>query len=93
MGQVKIRGKDSTDFVEKLVVGDVRGKPIGEGFLSLILNKNAGIIDDTIVTKFDDHIHMVVNGGNKFIDLEHMKKVKEEFFSKADVTIDYLDTR
>lgn len=73
---MKIRGKDSLDFVEKLVVGDVRGKPIAEGFLSLILNEKAGIIDDTIVTKFDDHIHMVVNGANKFIDLEHMKKVQ-----------------
>lgn len=36
---------------------------------------------------------MVVNGANKFIDLEHMKKVKEEFFSTGDVRIEYLDTR
>lgn len=39
MGQIKIRGKDAIDFVEKLAVGDVRGKKVHEGFLSLILNK------------------------------------------------------
>jgi aminomethyltransferase len=59
--------------MEKLVVGDIRNCPSGEGFLSLILNDKAGIIDDTIITNFGDHIHMVVNGSNKFIDLEHMK--------------------
>jgi len=29
---------------------------LNEGFLSLILNEKAGIIDDTIVTKFEDHM-------------------------------------
>jgi len=45
----------------------------------MILDKNAGIIDDTIVTRRDDHVHMVVNGGNKFIDLEHMNELKKQF--------------
>lgn len=36
---------------------------------------------------------MVVNGANKYIDLEHMKRVKDEFFPKGDVTIDYLGSR
>lgn len=59
----------------------------------MILNKNAGIIDDTIVTKMNDHVHMVVNGANKFIDLAHMQKVKEEYFSSADIRIEYLESR
>ncbi len=32
---------------------------------------------------------MVVNGANKYIDLEHMKKVKEEFYSSGDIKIEY----
>lgn len=36
---------------------------------------------------------MVVNGANKYIDLDHMNKVKQEFFSKSDVSIDYLENR
>jgi len=74
-----------------LVVGNIRDCPTNTGFLSLILNKNAGIIDDTIVTRMEDHVHMVVNGSNKHIDMAHMKKVKEEFFSGKDVIIEYLE--
>ena len=36
---------------------------------------------------------MVVNGANKYIDLAHMKSVKEEYFPNADISIEYLDTR
>lgn len=38
--------------MEKLIAGDIRNKKIGEGFLTLILNEKAGIIDDTIVTNY-----------------------------------------
>jgi len=67
------------------------------------LNDNAGIIDDAIVTKFDDHMfgfifqkninnnsHMVVNASNKYGDLEHMYKVQQEFFPNADISINHL---
>jgi aminomethyltransferase len=54
----------------------------------MILNKNGGIVDDTIVTRRVDYVHMVVNGGNKFIDLEHMKKLKTEY--NLHVDINYL---
>lgn len=77
MGQVKIYGKDRMDFVEMIVTGDIRNKPKGETLLNLILNENAGIIDDCMVTNLEDHIHFVVNGANKFIDLKHMNKIKE----------------
>lgn len=90
---MKIRGKNAVDFIEKLVVGDVRNKPKAESFLSLILNEKGGIIDDTIVTNFGDHVHMVVNGANKFIDLKHMEQVKNQYFSGADIKIEYLDKK
>ena len=40
---------------------------IYESYLSLILNKEAGIIDDTIITYYqkDKEVKMVVNGSNK----------------------------
>ena len=37
--------------------------------------------------------HMVVNAGNKFTDLEHMKNLKETLFPKADLSFEYLDSR
>lgn len=90
MAQLKIFGKDRAKFIEKLVVGDFQNCPVNTGFLSLILNDNAGIIDDAIVTKFDDHIHMVVNAGNKYGDLEHMFQVQKEYFPNADISIQHL---
>lgn len=36
---------------------------------------------------------MVVNAGNKYGDLEHMFKVKQEFFPSSDITINHLQDR
>ena len=56
MGQFKIFGKDRVEFVESICVGDVEGLGKRASTLSLILNEKAGIIDDTIVSKYDDHM-------------------------------------
>lgn len=56
MGQLKIYGKNRVDFVEKICVCDVENLKPRESKLSLILNEKAGIIDDTIVSKYDDHM-------------------------------------
>ena len=56
MGQFKIYGKDRVDFVEKICVGDIANLGSRSSTLSLILNEKAGIIDDTIVSKYDDHM-------------------------------------
>lgn len=93
MGQVKIRGKARFDFIEKVVVGDISGLNTNGSALSLILNDNAGIIDDTIVTKLDDHIHMVVNAGNKYKDLDHMKIIQAKYFQDKDLSIEYIEDR
>lgn len=56
MGQVKIHGKDRVKFLDQLIVGDLQGLKEGSAMLSLITNERGGIIDDTVVTKFDDHL-------------------------------------
>ena len=54
--------------------------------MSLILNHNAGIIDDCILTKEDDFVYVVVNGANKMIDLQHFAKVKnDENFTQVQI--------
>eukprot|EP01017_Pseudomicrothorax_dubius_P033769 TRINITY_DN4554_c0_g3_i2.p1 TRINITY_DN4554_c0_g3~~TRINITY_DN4554_c0_g3_i2.p1 ORF type:complete len:394 (-),score=104.58 TRINITY_DN4554_c0_g3_i2:171-1352(-) len=87
MGQVKITGKDALEFVESIVVGNIAGLKSNHSTLSLILNSHGGIIDDTIVTRFDDHIHMVVNASNKNNDLQHMNGYKSLKFARKDVNI------
>ena len=53
MGQIRVYGKDRFDFIESLVVGDIKELKIGSGTLSLFTNENGGIIDDTIITNLE----------------------------------------
>ncbi|KRX06132.1 hypothetical protein PPERSA_00012 [Pseudocohnilembus persalinus] len=91
MGQLKVRGKDAADFLEVLTVGNIRGIKDMSGSLSLILNENAGIIDDTIISTSGDHYKMVVNGANKEKDLKHINKILEDQFKGKDVNVEVLD--
>ena len=59
MGQIRWHGADRIQFLEKLVVGDIAGLNNGSGCLSLVTNENGGIIDDTVITKYDDYVYMV----------------------------------
>lgn len=91
MGQIKWTGKDAADFLEKCVVGDIKGLKSGEGRLTLITNATGGIVDDTVVTNAGDHIYMVVNGACKYGDMEHLKEQMADY--KGDVHMDYLETQ
>ena len=59
MGQIRWHGADRLQFIEKCVVGDIAGLNSGSGCLSLVTNENGGIIDDTVITKYDDYVYMV----------------------------------
>ena len=65
MGQIKWYGKDTIKFLEIMVVGDIASLKYGESKLSLIMNEEGGIVDDTVITNSGDYIYMVVNGGCK----------------------------
>ena len=89
MGQLRWTGKDRLSFIEKCVVGDIKGLKLGEAKLSLITNKNGGIIDDTIISNAsEDYTFMVVNGATKFGDMEHFDEQLEDF--DGDVQYEYL---
>jgi aminomethyltransferase len=59
--------------LESIVVGDIESLSIGEAKLSLITNDKGGIIDDCVITAYDDHLYMVVNAGNQDTDWAHMQ--------------------
>lgn len=48
-----------------MVVGDIASLKEGEAKLSLIMNEDGNIMDDTVITNAGDHIYMVVNGACK----------------------------
>jgi aminomethyltransferase len=73
MGQVRIVGKDASDFLEKLTVADVKALKKGHATLSLLMNEKGGIKDDCIITKVEeDSFFVVINAGCKDADLAHI---------------------
>lgn len=89
MGQIRWHGKDRVKFIEKMVVGDIASLAEGEAKLSLIMNEQGTIVDDTVITNAGDHIYMVVNGACKWKDMDHFKK----YMSGFDVQMEYLETQ
>jgi len=90
MGQIRWHGKDRTQFVERIVGGDIQGLKENQSCLSLITNAEGGIMDDTVITNAGDHIYMVVNGATKFTDMAHFSKILVDEFADKDVTMEYL---
>jgi aminomethyltransferase len=76
MGQILLRGKDRGELVARASVCDVNKLDEYSGTLSVLLNrrKGGGIIDDAIINRHPDYLYMVVNGGNRDKDLEHLKE-------------------
>lgn len=87
MGQITWKGTGAVDAIEKVVCGDIAGLKAGEGKLSLIMNEDGGIMDDSVITKDESgEIFMVVNGACKEKDIEHINKYVKDF--SADIHYD-----
>ena len=72
MLQIELHGKDAIDFVESITVADVRNLFPGNMCLSVMLTDQGTIIDDTMVTRQEDHVAMVLNAGCAEKDLAHL---------------------
>lgn len=56
MGNIKLYGDRRYDFLERMAVADVRELKKGNAVLSVIMNKDGGVVDDTIITNMGDHM-------------------------------------
>jgi aminomethyltransferase len=73
MGQLRVTAKDGTlktlqTALERILPIDFEGWPVGLQKYSYILNDQAGIEDDVMLTFCGDHVRMVVNAGNRSHD-------------------------
>ena len=93
MGQVRIYGKDRVEFLESLCVADLKELPTGNGTLTVFLNDNGGVIDDSIVTNMGEYLSVVFNAGRKFVDLENLNTQFKTSFSGKDIKIEHLTER
>ena len=85
MGRVNITGHDAATFVEKLLPTSIGKQPNGKSVYTLLLNDDAGIIDDLIVLKIDECRYLlVINAASREKDLRQMERVS----SGLDLEID-----
>lgn len=85
MGQVFVSGTSSEAWLNTLLTNDVRQLSPGEGQYTLMLNENAGTVDDLLVFRIDDqNFLLVVNASRAERDLKWMKK-----WLSGNATLDY----
>ncbi len=73
MGQAILRGTDAAEILESLAPVDVQSVPMGHTRYTVLTNDHGGIIDDLIVTVGGDHLFLVVNGGRRGVDFDHLR--------------------
>ncbi|CAG8533501.1 16335_t:CDS:2 [Funneliformis mosseae] len=89
MLQLRLSGRDRISFLEKLVVADIEELPFGSSTLSVFTNENGGIIDDTVICKHEDYIHIVSNAACADKDLTHIREEMKKF--RGDVDLKVID--
>lgn len=74
MGQVRVKGTGITEALEKLVPVDLHALPQFKQTYAVFTDKNGGILDDLIITRWaDDEFFLVVNAACKQQDIAHLR--------------------
>ncbi len=85
MGRVKVTGRHSRRFLERLCTRRVSDMTGGQCRYSLVCNERGGVRDDVLVYKFDDDDWMlVVNASNREKLLGHFDAIKSDLVVKID---------
>ena len=86
MGQLLLSGDNADHFLETLVPVDVIDLPVGKQRYALFTNDNGGIIDDLMITRYDDCLYLVVNAACKTQDIEHIRATLPETINLEELT-------
>lgn len=73
MGQLRLVGDNPAEALERLVPGNIAGLKAGGMRYSFLTSDAGGIIDDFVVTRYDDNLLLVVNADTKADDLRYLK--------------------
>lgn len=80
MGRIEVEGRDSVAFLQRLLSNDAGRVAIGRAQYTLMLNEDAGILDDLLLYRVaNDRFLVVTNAGNHGTDLERFGLVAREF--------------
>jgi aminomethyltransferase len=74
MGRFTVKGKPAASFLEWLVPTQVQKQSVGRAFYTLLLNDQAGIIDDLVILRLrETKFMLVVNAANAGTDMDYIK--------------------
>jgi len=76
MGQLYIKGESSlAEDLEKIFPSELKNAKLNQSKYSFLMNDEAGIYDDLIITKVEGGFNIVLNAACKYSDLELLKKL------------------
>jgi glycine cleavage system T protein len=91
MGQVIISGDGAGEALSALVSNKILDMKENEARYALLLNEDGGVIDDLFIYKMEesevrDGWFVVLNAGNRDVDIAHFKKMLPSTISMEDVS-------
>ncbi|HPP32286.1 MAG TPA: glycine cleavage system aminomethyltransferase GcvT [Soehngenia sp.] len=90
MGEITIKGKDATRFVDYLMTNDISTMTDNQVIYTLMCNDNGGVVDDLLVYRYNEnYLYLVVNAANTDKDFDWILKHKDGF----DVSIENISDR
>ncbi|MEL7690631.1 glycine cleavage system aminomethyltransferase GcvT [Citromicrobium bathyomarinum] len=88
MGQLLLSGPDLDAAVEAVLPIDLSTLKLGQQRYSLLLDENGGVLDDLMVSRWPNHLYLVVNGATKWDDIGHLREHLPD-----DITLNHLEDR
>lgn len=73
MGQFSLRGPRAAEAMETLAAGDLAGLRDGRQRYALLTNEAGGILDDLMVSRLGETLHLVVNASRADSDFTHLR--------------------
>ena len=74
MGEFLVRGEDAEKFLNQITVNNVPALKPGKAQYTLMCYPDAGIVDDLLIYRFEDHFMTVVNASNIQKDWDWMQE-------------------
>lgn len=65
MGRLVLRGTGVEAFLDRLCTRNLKGAEVGRSYYSHVCREDGGILDDVIVSRFEDHWLVVCNASNR----------------------------
>ena len=88
MGQLFVSGEGAQAALESVLPIDLATLGGGSVRYSLLLDDNGGILDDLMVSRWNDGFYLVVNGATKWDDIATLRDLLPD-----EVTLNHLDDR